>query len=440
MNILIIESSKVCRRQLEIIFTPHATNLYISESGAKGIRIYETSSIDLVCISFYLSDMEGVEFVKQVRELKWGRTLPILMITSDQSQDETAKSLQYGATEVFRQNDLPSLERYLSTSAEFARQQANLSGIILLIDSDKEQAEKICDFFKGTRLQFVCFTNAEQAADMARAAEFDLVITNVVLGGPMSGMALIREIRKINDMMYRVPILAITASQNVSQKIELLRAGASDSIEKPILLEEMSVRVKNLLQTKKLFDTVELQKIQLEEMAFHDPLTTLFNRHHLIDVADRILEDSQRHQYPVSLLVIDLDHFKKINDAHGHGVGDAVLQGVAKLLKCTFRENDIPVRFGGEEFIILLPHCGKEDALTRAETLRVQIEKLLPISIPVTASIGVSLFHPNQKVGYEEVFAAADKAVYDAKNEGRNCVIFREPVSSSQPTTRSLKQ
>lgn len=430
MNILIIEPSKINRRQLEIIFAPYVTNLYITESGTEAVNIYQSASIDLVCLSFHLADMDGIDFVHKVRKLKWGETLPIVMITTEESQDDTINNLQNGGvTEVFRQDTLlSSLGGYLSTSAEYARQQAALTGTILIIDSDGHQADVICEFFKGTKLKFVCFDNAEQAADMARAAEFDLVITNVVLGEAMSGMALIREIREINETMYRVPILAITAKRNVSQKIELLRAGANDSIQKPVLMKELSVRMKNLLLNKKLFDIVELHKRQLKEMAFRDPLTNLYNRHHLIEVAGQILEDAHRHNYPVSLLVIDLDHFKKINDTHGHTTGDLVLKAIAELLKRTFRANDVPVRFGGEEFIIILPHCTGEEAIKKAQSLRLQIEELKPASITVSASIGVSQTLPDNRIEYEKLFATADEAVYSAKLKGRNRVVYLEPV------------
>jgi two-component system cell cycle response regulator len=430
VNILIVEPSKIYQLALEKIFASYATNIFISESGAEAKKIYHSVSIDLVCLSFYLADMDGIELVSTFRKLKWGETLPILMITSKESQDATIKSLRDGVTEVFRKNNLLVLEKYLATYAQYARQHAGLSGDILLIDGDSRQAKDICDFFKDSQLKFVHFTSAEEAADMARAAEFDLVITNVVLSGPMSGMALIREIREINNTMYRVPILAITDETNVSQKIELLRAGANDSVQKPVLLEELSVRVKNLLQNKKLFDTVELQKQQLKEMAFRDPLTGLYNRHLLVATAERSLEEAYRHSYSISMMVIDLDHFKKVNDTFGHATGDVVLQAVADLLLRTFRGSDTAVRFGGEEFVILLPHCDGEAAITKAQSLRLQIEKLTPASIPITASIGVSHTLENVRTSYDELFAAADEAVYAAKMSGRNCVAFREPVIS----------
>jgi len=430
MNILIVDPSKIYQRVLEKIFKDYATNIFISDSGAEAKNIYQVVSIDLICLSFYLSDMDGAEFVTEIRKLTFGETVPILMITSKASEDTTIKGMRNGVTEVFPKNDLSKLRKYLKIYAEHARQQAQLEGNILLIDNDQQQAFEIRQFFKDTKLNFIHFTHAEEAAEIAKAAVFDLVITNVLLDGSMSGMALIREIREINETMYRVPILAISEISNISQKIELLRAGSNDYIQKPVLLEELRVRMKNLLHNKKLFDTVELQKKQLEEMANRDQLTGLYNRHYLLGIVGKTIEESYRYNYPLSLLAIDLDHFKKINDTYGHQMGDTVLQGVARLLLKIFRGSDIPVRLGGEEFIVILPHCDGIDAVNRAQSLRRQISELHPASIPITASIGVSQANIEFQVEYDRLFAAADKALYMAKANGRNCVIFQKPTFS----------
>ncbi len=426
MNILIVEPSKIFQRTLENVFSSYATNVFVCASGEEARKICMVVSIDLICLSFYLADMDGIELVSAIRRLEFGETIPILMITSKESQDAVVQSLHSGVTDIFRKNDLGMLQTYLRLYAEHARQQSQLEGNILLIDQDREQAAEICKFFSNTRLRFVHFTNAEDAAEIARAAEFDLVITNLVLSGAMSGLVLIREIREINETMYRVPILAISAINNVSRKIELFRAGANDYIEKPILLEELRVRVNNLLHNKKLFDTVELQKIQMEEMATRDQLTGLFNRHYLISQAETVIAQAYRYHYPVSLMVLDLDHFKKINDTHGHAVGDQVLKVLGNLLLTSFRGSDIPVRFGGEEFIILMPHCDGKSAIVRAQNLRRTIAALKPEGIDITTSIGVSQTPLDTHVAYSRLFAAADVAVYEAKNSGRNCVVFRE--------------
>ncbi len=433
MNILIIETSKTSRLVLETIFQPYATNLFFASSGVRAKKIYDVVSIELICVPFYLSDMSATDFIADIRKLELGKTIPILMITSQKSQAATAKSLTDGATEIFRKDNLVELERYLQLYAEQARQQVQIEGDILLLDNDLKQVAEIRSFFKNTKLKFIHLTNAEAAEELVQAAEFDLVITNVVLGGAMSGLELIREIREINETMYRVPILAISAIVSASQKIELLRAGVNDFIEKPILLEELGVRMKNLLHNKKLFDTVELQKKQLEEMASRDHLTGLYNRHYCLDAANRIFQDASRYNYPISLLVIDLDFFKKVNDTYGHSVGDLVLKGVAGVLLKTFRVTDTPVRFGGEEFLVILPHCAGKDAMDRAEFVRRKISALHPADIAVTASIGVSERAGTSQASYEELFATADEALYAAKSAGRNRVVFREVVNRPAP-------
>lgn len=242
----------------------------------------------------------------------------------------------------------------------------------------------------------------------------------------MTGIALIREIREINETMYRVPILVISTTLNVSQKIALLRAGANDYIQKPLILEELSARMKNLLQNKTLFDTVEHQKLMLQKLASRDQLTGLYNRHHLYGIADKAIQESYRYKYPFSVLFIDLDRFKIINDTHGHGVGDIVLQAVAALLLKTFRGVDTPVRLGGEEFLVLLPHCEGKNAVARAESLLSRIGLLHPHGLTITASIGIAQTPRHIEICSKELFAAADEAVYEAKSLGRDRVIFKE--------------
>jgi len=164
------------------------------------------------------------------------------------------------------------------------------------------------------------------------------------------------------------------------------------------------------------------RKDKFESMAMHDQLTGLFNRHYLQDMASRKISSAIRHQRPLSLLMMDIDHFKMVNDTHGHPAGDAVLQQVAKLLQEQIRDEDIIIRFGGEEFVILLDQCAVIEAEYKAQHLRKIVETLNPNKIFVSVSIGVAQLNSSEK-NCSELLKRADLAVYQAKELGRNCVV-----------------
>ena len=215
---------------------------------------------------------------------------------------------------------------------------------------------------------------------------------------------------------------------DVARRVEILRHGANDFVSKPIVEEEFHARVSNLITSKQLFDQVRHQQQLLRELATTDQLTKLYNRHYLNDAAAQAISNAVRHKQPLSLFVIDLDHFKNINDEYGHDRGDDVLSAVGGLLKKSSRDGDIAARFGGEEFVLVLTHCALEDAQKKAEAFRLELEKLKPGGLLVTASIGVASLDITQEntMDLKALFKQADQAVYIAKENGRNCVVLAD--------------
>lgn len=153
-----------------------------------------------------------------------------------------------------------------------------------------------------------------------------------------------------------------------------------------------------------------------------DQLTNLYNRHSLFDIGPKYLCDAKRHEFPVSLVVIDLDHFKNVNDTHGHATGDDVLKSIGHVLKEQCRTEDFVARFGGEEFVMLLSHCDIDFAVTKAENLRKEVEAAQAAGLTITASLGVAAMDENDD--FNSLFEKADKAVYEAKETGRNKVVI----------------
>jgi diguanylate cyclase (GGDEF)-like protein len=175
-----------------------------------------------------------------------------------------------------------------------------------------------------------------------------------------------------------------------------------------------------------LIDITDRKKMEeeLHQQATTDPLTKIFNRRYFFDLAQQELERSQRYNRPLSIIIFDIDHFKKVNDTHGHAVGDEVLRQLSERCQKTLRENDILARYGGEEFIILLPETHQEQAKQMAERMRIECaETPLDVglaSIELTISLGVSSFAPTLPL--DELLLRADKALYLAKEGGRNRV------------------
>ena len=171
--------------------------------------------------------------------------------------------------------------------------------------------------------------------------------------------------------------------------------------------------------------TLKQQRDELEKMALYDQLTGLYNRYYLLDESDRKVALAKRHKYDVSLLLMDIDHFKTINDEHGHPAGDAVLQSMATLLKELSRTEDITARFGGEEFVVVLDHCDASNAKAKAEIIRQKVEASKPEGIDITVSIGVAQLNVDGE-SFSDLLKRTDIAMYLAKEQGCNRVVLSE--------------
>lgn len=240
---------------------------------------------------------------------------------------------------------------------------------------------------------------------------WDLVILDRTLPDG-DGIELCRDLRAADPHAY---IVMLTAADSDAAKLEGFACGADDYITKPAQLGELMARIRAGLRI------VALQK-QLLELSQTDPLTSLRNRRAFDERLDDAFEHARRYERPLSLAIVDVDHFKSINDAFGHDTGDAVLRGVAKIIGAGTRQSDFAARVGGEEFAILLPETALFEALQFGEKLRSSIAAEPVAGHEVRVSIGIASFPHSQVPGQAELFRAADQALYRAKMNGRNRV------------------
>jgi two-component system cell cycle response regulator len=248
----------------------------------------------------------------------------------------------------------------------------------------------------------------------------------------MDGYQFLR-MAKANPELANIPIVMLTSESDVSDVVKTFELGANDFISKPFIPSILRVRLKNMLKIKQLQDQLKAQRDMMEEMATRDSLTDLANRRSfrssLKDEFNRFL----RFGDPVSLLLADLDHFKKINDTYGHPRGDTVLKETARIILDAMRAVDLVARFGGEEFVVIMPSTDLDGACIAAERVRAAIEahhfEGLPEAGVITVSIGVARLLEDVE-DMDALIKMADDALYRAKEGGRNRVEGAEGAKS----------
>jgi len=259
---------------------------------------------------------------------------------------------------------------------------------------------------------------------LQREPDVDLVITDVQMPR-VSGQELLVRIRQSEQPQIRsLPVIVMTTANDNAEKHLAFLNGANDFLNKPVDPLELQARIQVHHRLTRTIRELEESRKALAELATTDALTQLKNRRLFYTQAEQNLADCRRNERDMSLLVLDIDHFKKVNDTYGHHAGDEVLIRVARLLTRMVRAVDTVARFGGEEFAVLMPETNKLGAAVLAERIRSAIEKETIVidgrTIPVTASLGIATLAAEQVESIDQMLSIADRRLYLAKNSGRN--------------------
>lgn len=417
MNVLIVDPSRTVTGTLSTLFAKHGFEPRVAKLGAEALEILGHEAVDLLCFAYELGDMDGIGLFTTAKARKLLHDQPGLMFTASTDKQLIKRALDAGVTECFQKRHPEQLEQFVENFA--ASNRRRFHGCALLVE-DSMTALYYRQVLEQLGLKVEVCASAEEAIKRFAARHYDLVVTDYMLSGIGTGFSVIRAVRETSGKKSQTPILAISSFDNNARKVEMLRIGANDFVAKPVLAEELEVRVGNLLTMHKMLHRLESQHETMKNLAMRDPLTSLCNRYHLNEVMPGLIADAHADASPLSLMVLDIDHFKLINDARGHKAGDQALEQIAHTLQGLFRSDDLVARVGGEEFVAVLPGVGLADAVTRAETVRTRIEALMPDGIKTTVSIGVAALASGE--GYDELFQRADNVLYRAKLAGRNRV------------------
>ncbi len=292
--------------------------------------------------------------------------------------------------------------------------------VVLIVDDHPDNVDLLKDRLEARGYATLTAIDGEEALAIVEAAQPmpDLILLDIMLP-KLDGLAVARLIKGNKDLPF-IPIIMQTALDSTEDKVEGLDAGADDYITKPINFAELEARVRSLLRIKALQDEVE-------RLSKTDALTEIDNRRHLEQRLEETYEHSVRMSEPFACVMCDLDKFKSVNDTHGHQAGDAVLRQLAQLLKTAAREIDRVGRYGGEEFMLILPGATDEAAVTFAERVRKSVEEHTFAfdggSVQRTISCGVAGWPHPRITNVDALVRAADDALYVAKEGGRNRVI-----------------
>ena len=417
MKALIVEPSRMIRNVLISLFSKSNVTAHGVETAAEGISALESGRVDFLCFSMQLSDMTGIDFFTLAKERGLIGKHPSVLLTSAQ-ENVTTQAISLGVTECFRKDERALFVDYVNQWA--ASNSANLSGMVLLVEDSKLQAVHMEKLLAALGLSVTQVSTGEEALKAVATQSFDLVLVDYMLEGSLTGLGVIRAIRSTSGRTGKLPILAVSGFDDIPRRIEMLRSGANDFVLKPVVPEEFQVRVRNLIQLRQALDHLEEQHRILYEMAMQDRLTSLYNRHYVSERMPFLLSDSRSTGCPLSVIALDIDNFKGINDSFGHSTGDSVLTEIASVLRERTGGSGFAARMGGEEFIVVLPGIDCFTCSDRAEQLRELIEDLDPAGMRVTASFGVAQLQADET--FDRLLIRADSALYEAKRAGRNQV------------------
>jgi len=314
---------------------------------------------------------------------------------------------------------------------------------ILVIDDDPGTAGLARSWFKSEPYEVLAAPDGETGLAMIDSKIPDLILLDLSMPG-IDGITVAKRLKQ-NMRTRAIPIVVLTASRNLDTKVVTFDIGAEDFVTKPFEIEEVAARIKRLLNKQTQLNKLEVvvkdltnQNEQLEDLLMLDEKTGLYNFREFQKRLRQEWSRASRYNVPLSLVFFDLDHFKQVNDRHGHQAGDEALREFAMLVTGGARENDLAARYGGEEFAVILPHTEAPMAMRVADRIRRAVADFVFLSetthLQLTVSAGVATYPSDATIdSVDALVRAADSALYEAKDQGRNCVIQAFPPDIQKP-------
>ncbi|AIQ90024.1 MULTISPECIES: PleD family two-component system response regulator [Methylobacterium] len=419
-------------------------------NGRDAIAICEKGLCDLVLLDVMMPGMDGFEVCRHLKNNPLTAHIPVVMVTALDQPADRLRGLDAGAddfltkpvddtalfsrvrslvrlkavTDELRQRALASREFGIGDPLALATAETGLDARILLIEDRPGSAERLAGALRQHHVVTV-EPDPQAALHLAAEAPFDLALVSLDLAG-FDGLRLCSQLRSL-DRTRTMPLIMLAEEHDRARVVRGLDFGVHDFLMRPVDRNELMARVRTQVKRKRFTEALRGAMQASLQMAVIDALTGLHNRRYLDNHLGTLFGDEAARRAQLSVLILDIDHFKGINDSFGHEAGDEVLRGFAERVRQHTRPIDIVARYGGEEVVVILPEAGLGEAQGIAERIRERVEAV-PFSVlgatrtvPVTVSIGVAV-RRGEDLCAADMLRRADLALYRAKAAGRNRV------------------
>ncbi|CAM2010772.1 diguanylate cyclase [Acanthopleuribacter pedis] len=424
--ILAIDDSRTARKVLFRELNSAGYHLFFISDGTSAHKVAAVLNPSVVVTDLLMPGMDGYELCSQLAASSDTAHIPVVVITSLDSNELLREGFTAGIKEFF-QKPWPNQQLVRFIDRLIVEMKYRRSETALVLEDSPTIRRLVAHYLNKLGFSVVEFSLGVELVKYLQGEHsvVDLMVLDWELPD-WDGLDLVSTIRTKKEFAF-TPILMLTGRNKESDIASALRAGADDYVTKPFKFEELAARIQAQMRIKRLIDELHEKNKLLEELALTDSLTGLYNRRHFDNQMEFFWAHHERAQHRFSLMLIDVDHFKSINDTYGHATGDEVLTILADLLKEICRKGDLVARFGGEEFAMILPETGQDEAWIVGERLRLAVQEysfaVSGKTIAMTVSVGVVDSDRGEIHKFEDMIHLADNTLYKAKAAGRNSAL-----------------
>ena len=449
-RILVVDDIPANVKLLEARLLAEYFDVLTADDGYKALAICDSTHVDLILLDIMMPGIDGFEVCERLKANPRTAHIPVVMVTALDQPSDRVRGLKAGADDFLTKpvNDLQLISRVkslvrLKTLSDELRIRADTASNIgledmlkgadgreemaqvLLVDGRASSQERIIKALKPVA-GVIAMSDPQAALFEAAESPVDMVIVNANFD-EYDPLRLCSQLRSLERTRF-LPLLLVTEMGADDLIVRALDLGVNDYIVRPIDPNELVARVLTQIKRKRYNDRLRMSVRQTIELAVTDGLTGLNNRRYLDNHLKVLFNRAAARSRPLSVCITDIDRFKSVNDVYGHDAGDEVLKEFAARVRSTVRGADLACRYGGEEFVVVMPDTDATSAATIAERLRSIIEsqpfhlKAAGIMLNITASLGLACSMQGAETP-EQLLKQADRALYEAKNGGRNRVV-----------------